>query len=98
MTILHTHEHLNTFLMFFRIFAQSSRGQSSSHPDSRAIIFGEKNQSKKIILEFISVLNGFKKIQELAEKFQGKYDSMGFSFNGSIIWTTLCFNDLILEA
>uniref|UniRef100_A0A1B6HAN9 DNA mismatch repair protein n=1 Tax=Homalodisca liturata TaxID=320908 RepID=A0A1B6HAN9_9HEMI len=54
-----------------RIFAQSSRGQNASHPDSRAIFFEEKTHSKKKIIEFISVLNGFQAAQEIAEKFQG---------------------------
>ncbi|XP_054273047.1 DNA mismatch repair protein Msh6-like [Macrosteles quadrilineatus] len=53
-----------------RIYAQSSRGLSPSHPDSRAIFFEERTYSKKKIEEFISVLNGFNAVQDIALKFQ----------------------------
>lgn len=56
--------------LFSRIYAQSSKGLEESHPESRAIFFEEKVYSKRKISEFISVLNGFQKLQEVAESFQ----------------------------
>ncbi|XP_073972274.1 DNA mismatch repair protein Msh6 isoform X2 [Rhodnius prolixus] len=56
--------------LFSRIYAQSSKGLEESHPENRAIFFEEKVYSKRKIAEFISVLNGFQKLQEVVELFQ----------------------------
>ncbi|XP_004931420.2 probable DNA mismatch repair protein Msh6 isoform X1 [Bombyx mori] len=43
--------------------------RSKQHPDSRAIFYEEKTYSKRKVLEFISVLNGFTSALTLAERF-----------------------------
>ncbi|KAF6205210.1 hypothetical protein GE061_019377 [Apolygus lucorum] len=52
--------------LFNRIYAQSSKGLQDSHPDNRAIMFEEKIYSKRKILEFIAVLDGFASLQRAA--------------------------------
>ncbi|RZF36981.1 hypothetical protein LSTR_LSTR004669 [Laodelphax striatellus] len=53
-----------------RIYAQSTFGLEASHPDNRAIMFEEKTYSKKKIVEFTNVLNGFQNVVKIAEIFQ----------------------------
>ncbi|CAB0010867.1 unnamed protein product [Nesidiocoris tenuis] len=52
--------------LFARIYAQSSKGLQDSHPDNRAIMFEEKIYSKRKIMEFIAVLDGFASLQRAA--------------------------------
>ncbi|XP_014252185.1 DNA mismatch repair protein Msh6 [Cimex lectularius] len=56
--------------MFSRIYAQSSKGLSESHPENRAVMFEEKIYSKRKIMEFISILKGFQALQKAAELVQ----------------------------
>lgn len=43
--------------------------RSEQHPDARAIFYEEKTYSKRKVLDFISVLNGFTSALKLVELF-----------------------------
>ncbi|XP_064074096.1 probable DNA mismatch repair protein Msh6 isoform X1 [Vanessa tameamea] len=52
-----------------KIHALGNLKKSQDHPDSRAIFYEEKTYSKRKVLDFISVLNGFTAVLKLTELF-----------------------------
>ncbi|CAH2095409.1 unnamed protein product [Euphydryas editha] len=52
-----------------KIHALGNLKKSQSHPDSRAIFYEEKTYSKRKVLDFISVLNGFTAVLKLTDLF-----------------------------
>lgn len=54
----------------FRIHVQGNAIRSKTHPESRAIYFEDKTYSKRKIQDFLSALNGFKKLQKAVEILQ----------------------------
>ncbi|XP_025192945.1 DNA mismatch repair protein Msh6 [Melanaphis sacchari] len=56
--------------LFSRIYSQSSNGVESDHAETRAIYFEEKTYSKRKIIDFISILKGFRTSVHIMEKFQ----------------------------
>ncbi|XP_063381662.1 probable DNA mismatch repair protein Msh6 [Cydia fagiglandana] len=50
--------------------------RSTSHPDSRAIFYEEKTYSKRKVLDFIAVLNGFQSALKLVELFDDAESGM----------------------
>lgn len=55
---------------FFRIYSQSSNGVESNHAETRAIYFEERIYSKRKIVDFISILKGFRTSVKIMEKLQ----------------------------
>lgn len=53
----------------FRIHSLGSHGIRADHPDTRAFLFEEQKYSKQKIIDFISTLNGFKKLIKIIESF-----------------------------
>lgn len=60
----------NLYFFFFRIYSQSSYGVESDHAETRAVYFEEKTYSKRKIIDFISILKGFRTSVKIMEKFQ----------------------------
>lgn len=58
------------FIITFRIYSQSSNGVESDHAETRAIYFEEKIYSRRKIIDFISILKGFRTSVKIMEKFQ----------------------------
>ncbi|XP_045779005.1 probable DNA mismatch repair protein Msh6 isoform X2 [Maniola jurtina] len=59
-----------------KIHALGNLNKSKHHPDSRAIFYEEKTYSKRKVLDFISVLNGFTAALKLAELFSDTQSDM----------------------
>lgn len=57
------------YLYFYRVHALGNLKKSKDHPDSRAILYEEKAYSKRKVLDFISVLNGYTAALKLTELF-----------------------------
>lgn len=55
---------------YFRVYSQSTNGVESDHAETRAIYFEEKIYSKRKIVDFISILKGFRTSVKIMEKFQ----------------------------
>ena len=53
-----------------KIHSQGSAKRAKSHPDSRAILFESDVYSKRKIVDFLSVLDGFKQSMKIVESFQ----------------------------
>ncbi|KAG6448130.1 hypothetical protein O3G_MSEX005327 [Manduca sexta] len=58
-----------------KVHALGNLKRSKQHPDSRAIFYEEKTYSKRKVLDFISVLNGFTSALKLVQLF-GDVDSI----------------------
>ncbi|XP_013186180.1 probable DNA mismatch repair protein Msh6 [Amyelois transitella] len=52
-----------------KVHAMGNLKRSKTHPDSRAIFYEEKTYSKRKVLDFVSVLNGFTAALKLTELF-----------------------------
>ncbi|XP_034836109.1 probable DNA mismatch repair protein Msh6 isoform X1 [Maniola hyperantus] len=59
-----------------KIHALGNFNKSKHHPDSRAIFYEEKTYSKRKVLDFISVLNGFTAALKMAELFSDTESDM----------------------
>ncbi|XP_039760055.1 probable DNA mismatch repair protein Msh6 isoform X3 [Pararge aegeria] len=59
-----------------KIHALGNFNKSKNHPDSRAIFYEEKKYSKRKVLDFISVLNGFTAALKLTELFSDTESDM----------------------
>ncbi|CAH0731815.1 unnamed protein product, partial [Brenthis ino] len=55
-----------------KIHALGNSKKAKDHPDSRAIFYEEKTYSKRKVLDFISVLNGFTSVLKLSELFSNE--------------------------
>lgn len=66
------HIYLIPFLLIvtFRIYSQSSNGVELDHAETRAIYFEEKIYSRRKIVDFISILKGFRTSVKIMEKLQ----------------------------
>lgn len=63
-----------------RIYSQSSNGVESDHAETRAIYFEEKIYSKRKIIDFISILKGFRTSVKIMEKIQSTINSKTFFY------------------
>jgi len=68
-------------IIIFRIYSQSSNGVESDHAETRAIYFEEKTYSKRKIIDFISILKGFRTSVHIMEKFQSNFNYLKFILN-----------------
>lgn len=57
---------------YYRVHALGNNKRSKQHPDSRAIFYEEKIYSKKKVLDFIAVLNGFTAALKLIDLFDSE--------------------------
>lgn len=62
------------YIIFYRIHTLGNLNRSKNHPDSRAILYEEKTYSKRKVLDFISILNGFQSSLQAVLQF-GNSDS-----------------------
>ncbi|XP_077301291.1 DNA mismatch repair protein Msh6 isoform X2 [Arctopsyche grandis] len=60
--------------LFAKIHSLGNLNRSKNHPDSRAILYEEKTYSKRKVLDFISILNGFQSALQALPQF-GNSDS-----------------------
>lgn len=65
-------------IVIIRIYSQSSNGVESDHAETRAIYFEEKTYSKRKIIDFISILKGFRTSVHIMEKFQSNFNKLKF--------------------
>ncbi|XP_050439278.1 DNA mismatch repair protein Msh6 [Adelges cooleyi] len=56
--------------LFSRIYSQSTYGVESDHAETRAVYFEEKIYSKRKIMDFISILKGFRTSVGIMERLQ----------------------------
>lgn len=59
-----------TVFIIFRIYSQSSNGVEADHAETRAIYFEERVYSKRKIVDFITILKGFRTSVKVMEIFQ----------------------------
>lgn len=60
---------LNYVVYYLRIHILGNSMRAKCHPDSRAIFYEEKTYSKRKVLDFILLLNGFTSILKLVDLF-----------------------------
>ncbi|XP_054156482.1 DNA mismatch repair protein Msh6-like [Oppia nitens] len=70
-----------------KIHSQGSAKRAKDHPDSRAILFEMDTYSKRKILDFLSVLDGFKQSIKVVESFQQHLPN----FKSSLLTNCLSF-------